>query len=51
MIYKLKPFIKSPSLEKLDKKKRNKVEEILNKKLTDFEWVEYKTMTMTKNPK
>ena len=47
--YKLKPFLKSPILDKLDREKRNKVEETLNKKLTDWEWIQYKHMTIPKN--
>jgi hypothetical protein len=32
----------------LDRIKRDKVEKILNKQLTDWEWVQYKLMTITK---
>lgn len=32
----------------LDRIKRDKVEKILNKKLSDWEWVQYKLMAITK---
>lgn len=47
--YKLKPassFPKDPTGQ--DKKKREKVEEALGKKLTDTEWFNYKLLTMQK---
>jgi len=49
MIYKLHPPRKNPFLEKIDNEKRQKVEEALNKKLSDFEWSEYKRMTLPRS--
>lgn len=49
--YKLRPPKKNPFLDKLDSDKRKTVEEIMDKKLSDYEWIKYKQMTMVKNPK
>lgn len=44
LTYKIKPFQKNPDLDKLDKEKRQKVEEIIGQKLSDYSWIEYKKM-------
>lgn len=49
MIYKLYPPKKSNFFDELDRKKRQKVEEVLNKQMSDFEWLEYKKMTLPKD--
>ena len=44
-IYKLKPYHQlQQDPTGSDRKKRDKVEEVLNKKLTDTEWFNYKIM-------
>ena len=48
-IYKLKSVKPNPELVSIDNAKRLKVEEAMGKKLTDFEWVRYKQMTLPKN--
>ena len=48
-IYQLKPIEKNPELATLDDAKRFKVEEVMGKKFTDFEWVKYKQMVLPKN--
>jgi len=48
VIYTIRPPVKSPYFDNLDRNRRNKIETALNKKLTDYEWVEYKKMTIPK---
>ena len=47
-IYKIKPFKKNTELDKLDNEKKLRVEEILGRKMNDYEWIIYKQMTMPK---
>ena len=47
--YILKPFKGNADLDELDKQKRNKIEEKLGKKFSDYEWEQYRKMTQVKN--
>ena len=49
--YILKPFHISKYIEELDDKRRFKIEELLEKKFTNYEWFEYKKMMDIKNIK
>jgi len=44
--YIIKPFDKNKPISNSDKEKRIKVEQSINKKLTDWEWLQYKKMIL-----
>ena len=47
-IYRIKPFVKNAELDKLDNERRLRVEEAMGKKMNDWQWIRYKTMTLPK---
>ena len=47
--YFLKPFKKNEKLDEIDRKKRDKVETIMGKKLSDYEWLNYNRLTLPRN--
>jgi hypothetical protein len=48
-IYRIKPVVKNPELDKLDNDRRLRVEEAMGKKFkSEWEWNRYKIMTLPK---